>query len=609
MAGGFYTRGLRYERPGAKLKDKNSIWQMTRRIFFRAGRHRRYLIIAFLSIVSGSALEFVIPRLTQWTIDQVIPNKAFGLLLTIAVSIVAVAILMSFFGFLSSYLIAMVGQQAIFDIRNELYQHVQSLDLAFFDRQRTGDLMSRLTNDVNMLQQLISTGMLQLITNSLTFLAIATYMLFFNWKLTVLLLLTFPIMIIFTRVFGSKMRGAFRKVQDSISEVSNHLQDSLSNIRLIKQFSSEREEEEKFADINRDNMTANLTAARRRSVFGPVIDLINNLGLAIVIVFGAWQVMSGEPFTIGAIAAFLSYLRIMQDPVRNISRFINIIYQSAAGYERITELLKVKPQVVEKPSAYPLPPIKGAVKFADVKFSYQKGHPVFKNFNLEMEAGKVTALVGSSGAGKSTLISLLMRMYDPEEGTVMIDGHDIRDVTFRSLRDQIGIVSQDVILLNGTVRENILYGKRGASEEDMIAAAEAANAHGFIVNLPDGYDSQIGERGVRLSGGQKQRISIARALLKNPRLIILDEATASLDTESEQLIQEALGKIFTTRTCIVIAHRLSTIQSADRIVVLEKGKIAEAGTHRQLLALGKRYKHLYDLQFPQDGKRRTAGQK
>lgn len=607
MAGGFYTRGLRYEKAGAKLKDKSSIWQMIRRIFFRAKKQHHYLIFAFLSIVIGSALEFVIPRLTQWTIDKVIPDKAFSLLLTIACSIVTVAVLMSLFGFLSSYLIAMVGQQAIFDIRNELYQHVQSLDLAFFDRQRTGDLMSRLTNDVGMLQQLITTGMLQLITDSLTFLAIATYMLFFNWKLTVLLLLTFPIMIIFTRVFGTKIREAFRKVQESVSEVSNHLQDSLSNIRLIKQFSSERDETEKFTEINRNNMMANLTATRRRSVFGPVIDLINNLGLTIVIVFGAWQVMSGEPFTIGAIAAFLSYLRIMQDPVRSISRFINVIYQSAAGYERITELMKVKPQVTEKSSAYALPPIRGAVKFADVQFSYQKAHPVFKHFNLQMEAGKVTALVGSSGAGKSTVISLLMRMYDPEKGTVTIDGHDIRDVTFRSLRGQMGVVSQDVILLNGTVRENILYGKRRASEEEMIAAAKAANAHNFIVNLPNGYDSQIGERGVRLSGGQKQRISIARALLKNPRLIILDEATAALDTESEQLIQEALGKIFATRTCIVIAHRLSTIQSADRIVVLEKGEIVEAGTHQQLLALGKRYKYLYDLQFPQEDKRQAAG--
>jgi subfamily B ATP-binding cassette protein MsbA len=442
----------------------------------------------------------------------------------------------------------------------------------------------------------------QIFTDVITFVAIASYMLYVNWQLTTALLATFPLMILSTRFFGKRIRSAYKTVQESIANVSNHLQDTLSSIKLIKSFSNEEYETDRFSERNKRNMEANIGAVRLSATYAPVIDLLNNLGMVIVLVFGAWQVMRGD-FSIGAIAAFLAYLRLLQNPIRHFSRIINVIQQAAAASERIFEILDTKPSVVEKENAVTLPPIRGHIVFRNVEFAYQENAPVLPDFNLEIEPGKVTALVGSSGAGKSTIAHLIARFYDPQKGSVTIDGYDLKDVTLASLRGQMGIVSQDILLLNGSIRENIAYGKPDATFEEIEAAAKAANAHEFIMSFPQGYESQVGERGVKLSGGQKQRLSIARALLKNPQLIILDEATSSLDTESEHLIQEALARLLVGRTCLVIAHRISTIQKADRIIVLEKGRVIESGTHAELIQLGGRYKHLYDLQFPQADKR------
>jgi len=594
------------DRPPTKIKDK-TIRNMYKRMFFHVKGHWSLLLLALVCLIANSLLEFVIPQLTRYTIDVAIPDKDYQVLPWIAGGVLGTAVLLGLFGYWSSTTLATVGQRAIFDLRNELYRHLQNLDMAYYDRNRTGDLMSRVTSDVGMLQQLVSNGMMQIATDLFTFTAIALYMFYVDWQLTLLMLATFPLMLFTTRMFSKRIRSSFKTVQQSVAEVSNHLQDTLSGIRVIKSFANEDYESERFAVRSETNMKANLRTVRLRAVYEPIIDLLNYLGMVAVLVFGAWQVIRGN-LTVGTIVAFLAYLRLLQNPIRHFSRILNTIQQSAAAYERITEVLETKPQVTEKPDAIPLPPVRGHIRFRGVGFSYRDDVEVLKDFNLEIDPGKVTALVGPSGAGKSTVAHLIARFYDPQQGFITVDGHELKDITLKSLREQMGVVSQDIVLFNGTVRDNIRYGKPDATEAEIMAAAKAANAHDFIVSFPSGYDAEIGERGVKLSGGQKQRLSIARAILKNPRLIVLDEATASLDTESEHLIQDALSRLLAGRTCLVIAHRLSTIQSADRIVVLDRGTIAESGTHDQLLALNGKYRRLYDLQFPQEqGEPKPAG--
>lgn len=597
-SGGWGDSKQKHLMPLKRPANKGSIWAMYKRMFFHVRSHLLLMVAALFFIIAVSLLEFVIPQLTQYTIDHLIPQRRFESLIWIGLGVLGTAVLLGVFNFLSSQTMASVGQRAIYDLRNDLYRHIQKLDVSFFDRNRTGDLMSRMTNDVNMLQQLISSGMLSIVTDMFTFVAVAAYMFWVDWKLTTIVLATFPLMILTTRFFSGRVRTAFKKVQESISEVSNHLQDTLTSIRLIKSFSNESYETNRFAERSQDNMTANLSAVKLRSIYEPIIDLLNFIGLAAVLLFGASQAMKAD-MTIGTIVAFMAYLRLLQNPVKRFSRTLNTIQQSAAAYERIVDIMSVEPEVKEKPDALELPEIKENIRFNNVDFAYDNGKSVLQNFNLEMKAGEMTALVGSSGAGKSTIAHLLTRFYDPQQGTITIDGHPLTDITLKSLRDQMGIVSQEIWLINGTIRENIVYGTPDATDAEVIAAAIAANAHEFITSYPDGYQSQIGERGVKLSGGQKQRLSIARALLKNPRLILLDEATSSLDTESEKSIQDALTHLLEGRTCLIIAHRLSTIRRADCIYVLDKGQVIESGTHDSLLLQPGRYKHLYELQFPQ----------
>jgi subfamily B ATP-binding cassette protein MsbA len=584
---------------GEKLKPA-SIFGMFARIYEHARMEWRAIAMAVVCVIAVSLLEFIVPQLTRYTIDELIPGKRFDQLFAIGAGVLGSAVALGLLRFLSTSLMASIGQKVLYKLRNDLYRHMQSMDVSFFDRNRTGDLMSRVTNDVSILQQLISSSMMQLFTDFFTFTAIAVYMLWIDWRLTVLLLATFPFMILTTRLFGKRMRSSFRKVQESVADVSDHLQNSLTGIRLIKSFTAEDYESDRFSERTRKNMDANIQVVRLRAAYEPIIDFLNFVGLAIVLVFGAWLSMRGE-MSIGTIVAFIAYLRLLQNPIRHFSRIINTIQQSAAAFERIMEVMNAKADIVEKENAVQLPPVRGQIEFRDVRFAYSDEAAVLEDFNLTLEAGQITALVGSSGSGKTTIANLTPRFYEPQGGDITIDGYSLRDVGIVSLREQIGIVSQDIVLFNGTIGENIRYGNAGASDEEVWAAAGAANADKFIEAFPHGLDTQIGERGVKLSGGQKQRISIARAILKNPRVIILDEATASLDSESEQHIQDALSVLLKGRTCLVIAHRLSTIQQADRIHVLEQGRIVESGSHEELLRLQGRYSQLYELQFPQRG--------
>jgi len=582
----------------AKRVSKGMIWAMYKRMFFHIRSQKLLLSSAFFCMIGVSLLELVIPWLSQYTIDHLIPDKQYENLIWVGIGVLATAALLGLLQFVSSMLMASVGQHAVYELRKELYEHIQRLDIGFFDRNRTGDLMSRVTSDVNMLQQLISSGMISIVTDWFTFVFVASYMLWINWQLTVIILLTFPLMVVATNFFSKRMRATFRKVQETVAEVSHHLQETLSSVRLIKAFTNEELENNRFAVRSRSNMDANLSAVKIRAAYEPIIDLLLFIGLAAVLLFGAWQTMEGA-MTVGTIVAFMAYLRLLQTPVKKFSRTIHTIQQSAAAYERIVEILETEPAVKDEPDAIQLKHVKGHLHFKEVSFAYHTGTPVLNHFNFDIPAGKITAIVGSSGAGKSTITHLISRFYDPQKGAITIDGHPLTAVTMQSLRGSMGVVSQDIVLLNGTIRDNIKYGKPEASEEEIKEAARMANAHDFISAFPQGYDAQIGERGVKLSGGQKQRISIARAILKDPRIIILDEATSSLDTESEKSIQDALAILLKDRTCLVIAHRLSTIQQADAIYVLDHGKIIESGTHEHLLAQGGKYKALYELQFPQ----------
>jgi len=581
-------------------KTTQPIGHIYRRLWRDAWVHKGIMVLAGMCVLLDSLLNLVIPQLVRVTIDTVIPQQAFGALWWVVVGILGTAAGLGILAYLRSYLMSLVGQRVIFTLRNRLYEHLQSLSMRFFDSRRTGELMSRVTSDVGSLQQLITSGVMEIITDFLTFVAIVVLLLWTDWQLTLLLLCTFPLMILTTRRFGQHIRGAYRKVQQTIADVNDHLQQTISAVRLVKSFANEKYEIDRFQEQNRRSMEANLKAVRLWSIFFPIIDVMNHLGTVVVIAFGARQVMLGR-LSLGSLVAFLSYLQQLHRPIRRFGRIMNVVQQGAASAERIFDILDTEPDVTEKPGAIQLPPVRGHVEFENVTFSYDGQHDAVSGLTLSIRPGMTLALVGPSGAGKSTVASLLMRFYDPDQGRITIDGHDIRDVTLESLRSQMGVVSQEIILLSGTVRENIAYGRPEASFDEIVEAAKAANAHEFITAFPKGYETEIGERGVRLSGGQRQRIAIARALLKDPRILILDEATSQLDSESEHLIQEALARLLKGRTSLVIAHRLSTIQSADLIVVMERGKILEMGTHEELLARSGRYAALHAVQFRRDG--------
>ena len=558
-----------------------------------------YLHVLFAALVCtmlAAAGNLYLPWIFRDMIDKVLSAKDAYMLNMISVSIVIIFFLRGIFLYGQNYLMSYVGQHVIIDIRGEVFRKLQRLSMSFYDKNKTGTIMSYVTNDVNALQGAMVDNTIELVTESIILVGSVCAMIYLDWKLTLFTILTFPVVLYFMNFFGKKIRSSGGMIQEAAADITSVLQESVSSARVVKSFVREQYEIDRFERENEANLNANLKNARYMATLTPTIEFVAALGVTMILWFGGNNVIASET-TAGSLVAFLAYAVNISNPIKRITRTTGNIQRALAAAQRVFDVMDLPEEVKDLPDAKALPAVTGSVRFEHVTFSYNEGDEILHDLSFEAEPGQAVGLVGPSGAGKSTIASLLPRFYDCDAGTIRIDGTDIKHVTLDSLRNQVGIVPQETILFNGSVYDNILYGRLDATKEEIEEAAKAANAHDFIMELPDGYNTMLGDRGVNISGGQRQRIAIARAILKDPRILILDEATSALDTESERVVQEALNRLMVGRTSIIIAHRLSTIKNADRILVLDKGKLVEDGTHEELMEKNGLYAHLYQIQY------------
>jgi subfamily B ATP-binding cassette protein MsbA len=546
--------------------------------------------------VTTSALAFLVKP----ALDEIFLKRNIDMLKWIPLAVIGIYLTKGACNYAQTVLMNFIGQRVVADLREFLYRKIQTQSLAFFTKNPTGTLMSRITNDVAYIQGAVSEAVTALLKDSFTLICLVFVIFYRDWQLAIIAIFVFPLAVYPIAKFGQKMRQVATRTQVTLGSLTTLLQETISGTRIVKAFSMEEYENRRFAGENERLFRLNLKTVSINAISSPFMEFLGGLGISAIIFYGGYQVIHGQS-TPGTFFSFLTALIMLYEPVKRLTNVNNTIQQGIAGAQRVFGIIDLTPEIRNAPGALPLPPIEREIEILGVGFRYEET-PVLKNIHLTIRAGEVVAFVGMSGGGKTTLVNLIPRFYDVTEGAILIDGRDIRTVTVESLRGQIAIVTQQTILFNDTVRNNIAYGDIARTEEEILAAAKAANAHAFIMNLPMGYDTLIGEQGTKLSGGERQRISIARALLKNAPILILDEATSSLDSEAEIEVQDALETLMKGRTTLVIAHRLSTIRNADRIVVLVGGEIREEGKHEQLLSCEGEYSRLYNMQFKENGR-------
>jgi ATP-binding cassette subfamily B protein len=554
--------------------------------------YRWRVVAMFVSLVAATGAALAPAPLAKLAIDDGIRKHDLGTLNLIVVAFLVSALLYALASYAQTYLTGWVGQRALQDLRIKLFAHMQRLSIGFYSRNRAGVIISRLTNDVEALDQLVEDGMATLFQSGLTLLGVVGILIVLDWHLALLTFLALPLLFVGALLFRIASADAYRITRERIAAITGYLQESLSGIRVVRAFAQERRHIKRFGELNEENRVANMKTVYLNAAYFPAVEFLSSLVTAEILVIGGIEAITGHTST-GVVFAFIAALNNFFDPIQQLSQLYTVYQSGMAALDKIFELLDEQPELVDAPGALELDRIRGELRFEDVSFKYGSDAWALRDIDLVVPAGATVALVGETGAGKSTLAKLVARFYDPTDGRVLLDGHDLRSVTAHSLRSQMGIVPQEGFLFSGTVRENIAFAKPGASSEELASAARAVGAEQFIRALPDGYDTQVGERGVQLSAGQRQLIAFARALVADPRILVLDEATSNVDVHTEGLIEHGLRRLLAGRTAIVIAHRLSTIRHASKILVLDHGRIVEEGSHEELLDVGGRYYELY----------------
>lgn len=550
------------------------------------------MVCAFL--ISGT--DLIYPMVTRSFLNDIIPQRELQLMVKIGIALFLLYVVRMILEYIVGFYGHVLGVRMEYDMRREMFSHVQSLPFSYFDNTKTGHIMSRMVNDLNEISELAHHGPEDIFISIIMILGSFFLLLTINVKLTLITFLIMPFMIYFAVYYNGKMRKNFREIRESLADINGKLEDSISGIRVVKSFTNEEYEIDKFDDSNENFKYLRTKSVKYLGVFGSGINFFSNAATTITLTIGGYFAYKKE-IQLGDLVAYLIYINQFLQPVKRLANFVEQYQRGMAGFKRFTDVIDIKPDIIDSEDAVNIAKVKGDVEFENVTFSYDEKNTILSNINLVVKPGETVALVGPSGAGKTTLCSIIPRFYEVDAGKIKIDGTDIKDITINSLRDNIGIVQQDVFLFSGSIRENIAYGNLDASDTEIVDASKAANAHDFIMELPEGYNTYIGERGVKLSGGQKQRLSIARMFLKNPPILILDEATSSLDNQSEAIIQKSVEELSKNRTTFIIAHRLATIKNAKRIVVLTDQGIEEQGTHKELIEKKGVYYSLYNTQF------------